>query len=115
MNKLTFSLTLSLLIVSILGSSQASAKNIKVEIGRIDNSVEIIIPSSDATLDHEYQCRDSDQAVYIRTKSSKIQPACVNYGSLDSTVTPLAEGITFITLEVKYKDAVLDVDNKKIR
>ena len=115
MNKLAFSLTLSLLIVSMLRGSQAFAKTIKVEIGRIDNNVEIIVPSDDATVDHEYKCRDSDQAVYIRTKGNKIQPACVNYGSLDSTVTPIYEGITFISDKVKYKDAVLDVDTNKIR
>ena len=115
MNNLKLSLTISALLVSMLGGSQAFAKNIEVRIGKIDEGKEIIIPSYGETVEHEYECDQTQQAVYIRTGSNKIQPACVNYGSLDSTVTPLSEGITFITQEVKYKDAVLDVDKKKIR
>lgn len=115
MNNLKLTLTISLLFVSILGGSQAFAKNIKVQIGKIAEGKEIIIPIDRETVEHAYECDEYQQAVYIRTNGSKIQPACANYGSLDSTVTPIDEGITFITNHIKYKDAILDVDKKKIR
>jgi len=115
MNNLKISITLSLLLLSMLGSSQAFAKNIKVNIGKIADGREIIIPDYEESLEHEYDCNESAQAVFIRSNGGKIQPACVNYGSLDSTVIPLGKGITFITNEIKYKDAILDVDRKKIR
>jgi len=107
------SIIFSLLLA--LCSTQSFAKNIEVRIGKIDKDIEIIRPNYEEKLDHEYECANYDQAIFIRTKGSKIQPACVNYGSLDSTVTPLVEEITFITLDVDYKDAVLDLDKKKIR
>ncbi len=115
MNSLKLSITLSLLFLSIFGSSQAIAKSIKVNIGKISDGREIIIPNNEEYLDHEYDCNESAQAVFIRSNGNKIQPACVSYGSLDSSVIPLGEGITFITDEVKYKDAVLDIDRKEIR
>lgn len=115
MNNLKLSLTISLLLLSILGGSQAFSKNIEVQIGKIDKNKEIIVPNFGETVDHEYKCDNTQQAVYIRTNATKIQPACINYGSLDSTVTPIDEGITFITNDIKYKDAILEVDKKKIR
>lgn len=116
MNRLKFCITLSVLIVSILGSNQAFSKNMKVRIGKISDSKEIIIPDSyEEEVEHKSDCGDYHAAVFIRTNSSKIQPACVNYGSLDSYVVPIEEGITFISGYVKYKDAVLDTDKKKIR
>lgn len=115
MNNLKLSLTISLLLVSMLGGSQAFSKNIEVQIGKIAEGKEIIIPNYGETLDHEYECRDSHQAVYIRTNGNKIQPACANYGNLDSGVTPIEEPITFFNGSIKYKDAILDVDKKKIR
>lgn len=115
MNKIKLSITCSLLLVSVLGSSQTFAKDIKVQIGKIDEGIEIIKPNWEETFDHDYECKQYDQAVFIRVKGSKIQPACVNYGSLDSTIMPLGEEITFITLKVDYKDAILDLDKKKIR
>lgn len=116
MNKIKLSITLSLFLISMLGSNQAFSKNMKVRIGKIADNKEIIIPDYyEAAPDHESDCGDYQQAVFIRTNSSKIQPACVNYGSLDSYVVPIEEGITFISDYVKYKDAVLDVDKNKIR
>lgn len=115
MNKLKFGITFSLLLVSTLGSTQVFAKNINVSIGKIAEGKEIIIPDYEEKVEHESECEDYQQAVFIRTNSSKIQPACVNYGSLDSYVVPIDEGITFISGNVKYKDAVLDVDKNKIR
>lgn len=116
MNKIKLSITLSLLLVSMLGSNQAFSKNMKVRIGKIADNKEIIIPDHyEAAADHEIECRDYHLAVFIRTNSSKIQPACVNYGTLDSYVVPIEEGITFISDQVKYKDAVLDLDKNKIR
>lgn len=115
MNKLKLSITLSLLLATTLGSTQAFAENINVSIGKIDQGTEIIVPHFGETVDHEYKCRHADEAVFIRTKGTKIQPACVNYGSLDSTVTPFGKEITFITYDVNYKDVVLDLDKKKIR
>ena len=115
MNNLKLSLIVSALLVSMLGGSQAFAKNIEVSIGKIAEGKEIIIPGYGETLDHEYECRDSHQAVYIRTNGNKIQPACANYGNLDSGVTPIEESITFFNNSVKYKDAVLDTDKNKIR
>lgn len=99
----------------MLAGTQTFAENIKVSIGKITQSTEIIVPHFGEIVDHEYECRHADQAVSIRTRGGKIQPACVNYGSLDSTVRPLGEEITFITLKVDYKDIVLDLNNKKIR
>ena len=115
MNRLKFGIALSVLLVSMLGSSQAFSKNMKVIIGKIAEGKEIIFPGYQETVDHKYECKDSQQAVYIRTNSSKIQPACLNYGTLDSYVVPISEVITFISKHVNYKDAVLDTDKKKIR
>jgi hypothetical protein len=115
MNKLKLGITFSLLLVSTLGSTQVFAKNINVRIGKIAEGKEIILPSYGETVEHAYQCDEYQQAVYIRTNGSKIQPACADHGRLDSTVTPIDEGITFISDKVKYKDAVLDVDTNKIR
>lgn len=117
MHKSKLILLLSLLSVSTLGSTQAFAKNIEVRIGKIAEGKEIIIPNNfddEENLDHKYFCSDT-HPVFIRTKGSKIQPACLGYGSLDSQVTPIGEAITFITPFVEYKDAVLDVEKKKIR
>ena len=115
MNNLKLSLTISVLLVSMLGGSQAFAKNIEVRIGKIDEGKEIIIPSYGETVEHEYECDQTQQAVYIRTNGNKIQPACANYGNLDSGVTPIEESINFFNGSVKYKDAVLDTDKNKIR
>lgn len=115
MNNIKLSITLSLLLVSMLGSSQAFAKNIKVSIGKIDKNTEIIIPFDPEDIEHKYECTDFHEAVFIRTNGTKIQPACASYGSLDSYVEPIIEGITFFSKGVKYKDAVLDVSKKKIR
>lgn len=111
MNNLKLSITLSLVFLSMLGSSQAFAKNIKVSIGKIAEGKEIIVPHE--TIEHG--CDAYEHSVYIRSNGSKIQPACATYGTLDSVVTPIEEGIIFITKHIKYRDTVLDVDKKKIR
>ena len=141
MNKLKLSINLSLVCLSMLGSSLAFAKNIKVSIGKLDEGKELIVPHE--TVEHEVYCNGYSQAVpvYIRTNTHKIQLACAKYGTLDSYVVPIGideeliesyldgdvivvksyaipieqEGITFITKHIKYREAILDVDKKKIR
>lgn len=127
MKNLKFSITLSLLFVSMLGSSQALAKSVKVKIGKISEGKELIIfdysgrgideEYDELYLEHTHNCGDDFVPVYMRINGNKIQPVCWIPARLDGIgyVLPLGEGIDFNERGIKFRNATLDLDKKKIR
>lgn len=127
MNNLKLSITLSLVFLSMLGSSQAFAKIVKIKIGKISEGKELIIFGYSDTavgeeyeepyLEHRHVCGDNFSPVYMRINGNKIQPACWIPARLDGIgyVLPLGEGIDFNERGIKFRNATLDLDKKKIR
>lgn len=122
MNNLKLSLTISLLLVSILGGSQAFAESVKVQIGKFSKDKELIILSEDdinKTSHSGYCSNTSDYSIpaYIRINNIKIQPVCWYPARMDGVgvVVPIGEDIDFNERNIKFRDATLDLDKKKIR
>lgn len=122
MNNLKISLTISLLLVSMLGGSQAFAESVNVKIGKFAEDKELIIfDDFDSTYkaDHRKSCNELGVSVpaYIRIKGVKIQPVCWYPARGDGMgfLVPLGEDIDFYEDGIKFSDAVLDLDEKKIR
>ncbi|MDE4455273.1 hypothetical protein [Psychrobacter sp. DAB_AL62B] len=129
MNNLKLSLIVSVLLVSILGSSQAFAENVKVQIGTISKGKELIffdhsaVTVEDATYltnktEHSIVCSDDFYVpAYIRVNGNKIQPVCWIPARGDGMghIVPLGEGLDFYEEGIKFRSATLDLDKKKIR
>lgn len=116
-------ITLILLLISLLGSSHASAENAKVKIGKFSEGKELIIFDdfeNTVKANHSDICNfDTASYVpaYIRINSNKIQPVCWQPARGDGMgfVVPLGEQIDFYEKNIKFKNATLDLDRKKIR
>lgn len=123
MSTYKFSITLSLLLISLLGSSHASAANAKVKIGKFSEGKELIIFDNfenAVKAEHSDICNfDTASYVpaYIRINGNKIQPVCWQPARGDGIgfVVPLGEEIDFNERDIKFKNATLDLDRKKIR
>ena len=123
MNKFKLSITLGLLLTTMLGSNQAFAENVKVKIGKFDEGKELIINNDDNTpigaFDHGSVCSEyySFTPAYIRINYSKVQPVCWQPARGDGLgfVIPLGEEIDFYEDGIKFRNATLDLDKKKIR
>lgn len=122
MDKLKLGITLSLLLVSTLGSTQAFAESVKVKIGKFAEGKELIIFDDFANTykaNHSNSCDEPGVSVpaYIKINNSKIQPVCWHPARTDGVgfVVPIGEEIDFNEKNIKFRNAILDLDKNKIR